>query len=430
MANKDKNNLDLQNYVEKALGALDEDSLVKFSMDLTEIPSPTGQEEEMAQFLHEHISQAGLKSILQPIKSGRSNVLGTYEGYGGGRSLMFLGHLDTPVGIDNNINYSGQPPKARTVDKDWILGRGISNMKGALAVYLYSINAVKSAGIKLSGDVLMAGVAGGFMNNPVDEFQDEKHKGYGIGTQNLLKLGGLADMCVLGEPTSFDLITQNYGWNHVRIDLENKDIFDRKDNIIEVASELVQAFKEWIPEYQKKNTINNVIPAVKAIAVKSGFPWRGDGFPTSVSLFYVVTTKPKVSPKTVKPEVRKVLNRAMKRYPNFKTHVELYGTNPGAFIPEDSPIVKAIKESHSNIFKKEPEVGAVYWFSDAGHLNRHGVPTVNYGVGPRKDLHISKLLPLIEEYGSRIEYLHRDDLINCARVYIDLICRACLNPIK
>src|SRR3989440_6466131 len=103
----------------------------------------------------------GLQVQWQQVEEGRANALGIWPGAGGGKSLMFNGHLDT--------SYSGREPWLRDVpgfqpqafERDGRLyGLGISNMKGAVACYVEAVRALQDAGVRLRGDVLIAAVDG------------------------------------------------------------------------------------------------------------------------------------------------------------------------------------------------------------------------------------------------------------------------------
>ena len=84
--------------VARAVEEIDRDRLVQLVIDLTNIPSPTGYEGDMASAVHEVFQGAGFDSVLQPIGDERYNTVGRLQGHGGGKSLMFNGHLDTSFG--------------------------------------------------------------------------------------------------------------------------------------------------------------------------------------------------------------------------------------------------------------------------------------------------------------------------------------------
>src|SRR5688572_20172561 len=62
--------------IDAAMAALDSAQLVELAMDLSNIPSPLGREEDVARCLHGSIKEAGLIAHLQPFAPSRSNVLG------------------------------------------------------------------------------------------------------------------------------------------------------------------------------------------------------------------------------------------------------------------------------------------------------------------------------------------------------------------
>ncbi|MGH8323089.1 MAG: M20/M25/M40 family metallo-hydrolase, partial [Steroidobacteraceae bacterium] len=141
----------------KAIAHIDRERLMKLTIDLTNIPSPTGQEGDVARALHEVFQGSGLRSTLQPIGDERYNTVGRWVGRGGGKSLMFNGHLDTSFGPEQAHRGIGYRCAGTVVDDEWIYGMGSFNMKSAMATYVGAVEAIQKAGIKLGGDVVIAG---------------------------------------------------------------------------------------------------------------------------------------------------------------------------------------------------------------------------------------------------------------------------------
>ena len=128
--------------------AIDRDRLVETASRMIGVHSFTGDEQGMAELMVELFDGMGLQVQLQQVEDGRANALGTLAGTGGGKSLMFNGHMDT--------SYSGREPWLRHVPgfqpqpfvRDGRLyGLGISNMKGALACYVEAVRALVDAHI-------------------------------------------------------------------------------------------------------------------------------------------------------------------------------------------------------------------------------------------------------------------------------------------
>jgi len=140
---------------------IDRRELVDLATRFVSMPSPTGSEQAIAELVHEELARSEMRVQWQQVEDGRANVLGTWEGAGGGPTLMFNGHTDT--------SYSGREPWLRGIEgfqprgfeRDGrIYGLGISNMKGSLAAYIAAVRALQDAGVRLKGDVLVAAVAG------------------------------------------------------------------------------------------------------------------------------------------------------------------------------------------------------------------------------------------------------------------------------
>jgi len=62
--------------------------------DVINIPSPTGEELQMAEYLRAR-SGSWLDCDLAGSGRRRANVVGRWLGSGGGKNLMFNGHMDT-----------------------------------------------------------------------------------------------------------------------------------------------------------------------------------------------------------------------------------------------------------------------------------------------------------------------------------------------
>ena len=77
------------------LGRIDRDELAQLGCDLTSIPSPTGQEKAIAEFILNWFAASGLKAVRQEVEVDRPNAVGILKGDGTGLSLGFNGHTDT-----------------------------------------------------------------------------------------------------------------------------------------------------------------------------------------------------------------------------------------------------------------------------------------------------------------------------------------------
>src|SRR5712675_3258772 len=137
--------------VERILAEVREDEIISMSSDVINIPSPTGEELQMAHYMQSTLQQIGLDVTWQEVEDARANVVGRWKGTGGGKNLMFNGHMDTSnTGHEDFLTGIGYKPQA-VVKDGFIYGLGIYNMKGALVCYTHAIKALQRAAIRLQG---------------------------------------------------------------------------------------------------------------------------------------------------------------------------------------------------------------------------------------------------------------------------------------
>jgi acetylornithine deacetylase/succinyl-diaminopimelate desuccinylase-like protein len=396
---------------ESLLGHVSEERLVETARSLVNIPSPTGHELAMAEHMRALFEEMGLTVAWQEVERDRPNVVGTLGGEGGGRSLMFNGHMDTSYsGSEPHLRGVGFKPKAM-VDKGRIWGLGISNMKGALACYVEALRALADAGVRLRGDLTIAAVVGEIEKTQWgDEFRGRDYRGYAAGTRHLVTHGAVADMCVLGEPTEQRVVLGHFGAMWCRIGVGGPFVHTAfsqgrlAENSIVRARELLDAVLEWVPEWEERATYRGLRGVVNVGAVRGGFPWRLSRTPGRTDLFLDVRVPPTMSMPKARRAFDELVRELRERHRDWEIDSEVYVTAPGAEIEEGHPLVQAIDRGHSAVFGAPPERDAVRWFSDASALTRYGVATVNYGT--------SSGLPDPEG-----ENLDVDGLVKIAQVY-------------
>lgn len=410
--------------VAKAIEQIDRDRLVKLVMDLVDIPSPTGEEEDVARAVHSELQQAGFDATLQPIGDDRYNAVGRLQGQGGGKSLMFNGHLDTSFGPEQAHRGIGYECKATLIDNEWIYGMGSFNMKSAMGTYIAASEAIQKAGIKLGGDIVIAGVAGEIEKSPVNDYEGRKYQGYGVGTKYAITHGAVADYCILGEPTNMMLIPRHCGTTWIKITVPGRLIHTAwskiENNAINKSRKVLDAIHEWIPDYCKRNQLGEFQPRVNVSAIEGGWPWRGARTPDNCVIYLDVRTLPENLPVDAYNEVCEVVRKVVNENSELEgTKAEIFVSAPGTSIPDDHELITTIVEAHTQQLGKAPEMGVETWYSDAAHMNRYGIPTVNYGSAGR-----------IRSGGGGFsthqgEAVHIDDMLDIIKVYIQVLITMC-----
>jgi acetylornithine deacetylase len=402
--------------------AVDRDRLVEWASRAIETPSFTGSEQALAELVAQTFADMGLEVQWQQVEDGRANVLATRPGAGGGPSLMFNGHMDTSYSGKEAwlAHVPGFQPKA-FVEDGRLYGLGISNMKGALACYVEALRALDDAGIRLRGDVLVAAVSGEIEKSQWGDAQGAEFRGYAAGTRYLVTHGGVADMCILGEPTESKVVLGHFGSLWLRISTKGDFIHTaftvgRRDrNSILRMRDVLDAVLEWIPTWEEDDTnaYRGTSAVVNVSAIEGGFGWRVSRTPHRTDLFLDVRVPPTKEMATARGQVLDFVRRLQERFPDHGVEGEVYVTAPGAEIAEDHPLIGALDEAHAEVFGSPPERDVTRWFSDASALTRYGVPTVNYGTS-------TGLLDTVKG-----ENLEIDGLVRTAGVYARAAMKVC-----
>jgi acetylornithine deacetylase len=376
---------------ERILAEIKEEEIVAMGCDVVNIPSPTGEEWQMAEYMRGVLQQLGLDVTWQEVEEGRANVVGRWVGKGGGKNLMFNGHMDTSnTGREEFLTGIGYKPHA-VVKNGMIYGLGIYNMKGALVCYTHAVKALKRAGVRLQGDVIIAAVAGEIEKTQWGEFKGKEYRGYGCGSHYLVNHGVLPDMCILGEPTDTHLVLEHFGSMWVRISCTGIYVHTafcegrEEMNSIRRMHELMDPVLKWIAAWEQKAAYGGKKALVNLGGIRGGHAWRASRTPEKTDLFLDVRVPPTIPMSEARRDIQQVFLDLESKHPDWGLEFETYVSVPGAQISEDHELVRIIDASHLRIMGKPPERDVVTWCSDASVLTRYGVDTVNYGPssGPR-----------------------------------------------
>ncbi|HUF02419.1 MAG TPA: M20/M25/M40 family metallo-hydrolase [Gaiellaceae bacterium] len=401
---------------------MNRDRLVEWASEAIGVPSFTGSEEAMAELMRETFLGMGLHVQWQQVEEGRANVLGIREGAGGGPSLMFNGHMDT--------SYSGREPWLRHVpgfqpsafvEDGRLYGLGISNMKGALACYVEALRALDDEGTRLRGDLMIAAVCGEIEKTQHGDAQGAEYRGYAAGSRYLVSHGGVADMCILGEPTESRVVLGHFGSLWLRISTKGPFVHTafsegrRGENSIVRMREVLDAVLEWVPTWEDdpENAYRGVKPIVNVGAIQGGFGWRVSRTPHRTDLFLDVRVPPTRQMAEARGQALDLVRSLRERFPEHGIEGEVYVTAPGAEIAEEHALVAALDDAHAEVFGAPPDRDVTRWFSDASVLTRYGIATVNYGTS-------SGLLDTVKG-----ENLEIDRLVQTAEVYARAAMKVC-----
>lgn len=183
-----------------------EEEVVRLTQDLVRIPSHKDvpfREKEVGEFILRFCEEQGFEVETQQVDGPRKNILVHLQGEGGGKTLMFNGHLDTVPPYNMVID-----PFEAKIEEGFIWGRGTSDMKGPIAAMLIAMLAIKRSGKRMKGHILFTGVLG-------EEEQSE-------GTEALVKASIHADGAIVGEPSNYEYAIGHRGLEWIEIEVIGK----------------------------------------------------------------------------------------------------------------------------------------------------------------------------------------------------------------
>jgi acetylornithine deacetylase len=149
---------------------------------LITIPSVTGTEREIAEFLLSHLASLGYRVERHNVVGDRFNVFA----FAGEGRVMFCTHIDT-------VPPAALPILARE-DDEYLYGRGACDTKGIIAAMLEAGDRLRKSGITNFGYMFLVG---------------EETDSIGAKTANTLKWN--SEYVIVGEPTQNQLATAQKG---------------------------------------------------------------------------------------------------------------------------------------------------------------------------------------------------------------------------
>ncbi|MBM2831474.1 MAG: hypothetical protein HW414_526 [Dehalococcoidia bacterium] len=392
---------------EVALSRIDKEKLTGLLCAMVDINSPTGEEKECARFLTGYMSGLGLKANLQDLEGARANAIGVLPGSGGGPTLLFVGHLDTTLSGRPEEDYPwvgtlapGFKPKSYIKD-DRVYGLGSFNMKGGLVCAVMAVDAVRRSGVKLKGDVVVAGVAGESEKSPVDglhrSFRGPRYNGAGFGVRHMVRHGVVCDYVIEPEPSDLYVANVRTGYLRVKVIVKGNFAYQAfvspevsRRGAIEQAYRVVDAVNRWAPQYTKKNTYDSglgvITPHVTIGAIEGGVPYFSAYVPAICNLYLDIRTNPDQSAAEVLAELDGVLGEEAGKEPHFGYELEVYYTNvPGTVTSAGSYVVQAMLRAQERVLGQRQKAYPSWVAnpsSDASTFRQIGIPVVTCGPGP------------------------------------------------
>ena len=357
---------------------------------ITAIPSPTGTERPLAEWIVERLRRTGIDADLQVFDETRANVVARRPGRGDGRSLLLYSSIDTAFPIDRDATGGAPgagdtPPLAPGARRsgDWIVGPGAENPKGFATAVIGAFEALCASPLDLAGDVVLALTAGGM---PTPDRPDRPGSGgLGRGCREFLEHGARPDAAVIAKPGDA-VSTEEVGIALFRLrvsgDLGYTGTRHRGPvrHAVRDAARLVERLETWFPVYTAERATATLAPQGAVTAIAGGWPDRPAFLPAACDVWVDLRTVPGMTLDDARAALQAVVDGAAADL-DCDVAITLLGGFPGASTPADAPIVRsAIRAWESRTGRQHVPITGTSGVTDASILRAAGIPTARIGM--------------------------------------------------
>jgi acetylornithine deacetylase len=390
-----------------ALDRVDDEACIAFLARMAQHKSYTETEGErrLAGFMRDSMRALGLEASLQPVVDERVNAIGRLRGAGGGKSLLFNGHLDTNPATEGWT----VDPWSGLVRDGCLFGIGVSNMKAGDAAFFCAVRTLVEAGIRPAGDVILTFVVG--------ELQG------GVGSVRAIEQGVRADYFVNCEPTDLAALTLHAGAFNFVLELEG---VTRHVSKREEAVDAVAAAAALVPRlnaltfsgassdlHRSVNRAN--VGTIRGSLSREFHDWRPPQIADFARLSGTARYAPSQSQDTVLADIRGLLDALEEEFPGLQATVraEHAVTGRPAMLPFEvaagSRIVTATNTAYRRLRGVAQPTGAIrppcFYGTDAAHfqhlLGMQGIvcgPGGKYNTMPDERVELRDYLDAVRLY--------------------------------
>ena len=360
-----------------------------------------GGEGEVARLMASLYEGSGCETDVFGDEPGRENCVGVLRGRGGGRSLIYNGHIDVvPPGPAEQ--WTSRDPWSGHVADGKIWGRGACDMKAGVVAQAFAARALQSAGVALRGDLILEAVVG--------EEMMEHH----LGTTACIERGYRADAALVSEasapPTALAVTPVTPGVMSFTISVEGKATHTSMRgetihaggygaevgvNAIDKAFIIYTALRHLEEEWglTKRHALFRPGHFTIQVGVFVGGPRTGlvpFFIPDLSTMECIVWYHPDEEPDDVRGEIERQVRLAAEGDAWLRTNmprVEWRHHWPASRVDLSHPIVSATCRAHECASSEQAVVNGFPAVEDATFLNQGGIPAISYGPGDLRVAH-------------------------------------------
>ena len=345
-------------------------------------------EKAIATSLADLLSTWGLRARLHDAAPDRPSVVAVLPGSGGGRSLLFNGHIDI-VGTDNMTH----APFDAIAREGRLYGRGACDMKGGVAAMCAAAARLKGT---LKGNVIITAVAD-------EEWQS-------AGTASLLATGIRADAAIVTEPTKLRIMPAHKGFAWIEVRVAGRAAHGSRwdlgvDAIRHAGLLLAELDRIDVEELPRRSHALLGRPSLHASFIEGGLGLST--YPDRCVVRIERRTIPGETAADASAEVANACARLRDRRADFDAQVELLFAQPPSDVEVGAPIVAALAGRLNARGLPTAPVGMSAW-TDAALLNGAGIPAICFGPGDMGMAHAAE------------EYIELSEIEAATEILVDL----------
>jgi acetylornithine deacetylase/succinyl-diaminopimelate desuccinylase-like protein len=385
----------------RVLSLITEGEVVQIATDLVNIPSPTGSERKVAEYVCDFYERNGIGAIRQEIGEERMNAVGILKGTGGGVSLSFNGHMDVPyAGDEEDLLYMSKELFDRPAHKPnayvkdgYLCGLGIGNMKASLAALLVALKAIRTSGVKIRGDVISAAVCGEIGRTAVGRYQGLRYEGAGFGARYLVTHGIHSDYAICVDNSGLKLTWVQPGIVYLHVTVYGNpggawatgatNNRATSQNAVIKMQPVIDAIERWSIDYNKESTYvcegGTVKPTASITSIEAGTPYKASMRPGVCTVNMIAMIAPGTQPIAVVRQLQSYIAQS-----GVDAEVELHQAHLGYEAQGVDGLVAATRASYRTVFDKDVEICDPPYCSvwtDTNTYNQNGIPCIKLGLG-------------------------------------------------
>jgi len=353
---------------------VERDAIVRMASDLIAIPSPSGEERAVMEFVAGWCEGQGLEHQIVAKDPARPNVVVSIGEASAGPTIAMNGHLDTVPVSDPDAWRSGPFEPTLSPDGSKLFGRGASDMKSSTGVMLYLMGLLKDA--PLRGRLQAHIVA------------DEELSGR-YGTIHLIEemaAGRLPrpDYCLIGEKSDLKVRNAERGIVGFEVTVRGRAAHTAAARATGINA-IAKAAKAVLAIEHDLDTFHPAVgkPVISVNTIRAGV--AHNVVPGECTFTIDRRLIPGETAESALAEIRQAFDSVAAEDPDFRYEIVMDPTGdaiPANITPEDSPLVQAVQESVRRVTGEEP-APFVAWAgaTDGRFYRRAGIDTVGYGPG-------------------------------------------------